>query len=84
MRYSKHGKQQNFDEITGEIRGTFSLSHLLSQWTNFKNQKIYVEQLCEELSQGRGATSPNVFSPKYHSELADKGINDLSDMLPWN
>ena len=54
-RYSKNGKKNDFDENTKELKEEctkYSLTYLLSQCSDFKNQKTDIEQLCNELSYG--------------------------------
>jgi len=77
MRYSKKGESKDVSEDTGELLHEFrkySLTYLLSQCKDFKEQKTDLEQLCDEIS----CDIPNfvsvLFTPKFHCELAGEGI----------
>ena len=77
MRYSKKGKAQDIGVDTGEIANKFkkySLSHLLSKYKYFANQKTDLEQLCDGISVGIPNFVSVLFTPKFHCELAGERI----------
>ena len=52
----------------------YSLSYLLSQCTDFTEQKTDIDQLCDEISINYLCKSSILFTPKYHCKLAGEGI----------
>ena len=77
MRYSKQGKKQDFEEISGYLKeesGKYNMTDLISQCSDFKNEKSDIECLCCELSINLHSKFDILFSPKYHCELAGEGV----------
>jgi hypothetical protein len=75
MRYSKDGKKEDFGE-DGKVKDDnlqYVLTYLLSQCKDFKEEMCDLEYPAKELG-GRHETISILFTPKYHCELAGKGI----------
>ena len=52
----------------------YSLSYLLSQCEDFKNEKKDIEYLCKEMGINSLCCIGILFTPKFHCELAGEGI----------
>ena len=52
----------------------YSLSHILSNCSDFKNQKTDIEQLCEEISINKDYEAKILLTPKFHCEIAGEGV----------
>ena len=50
------------------------MTYLLSNCSDFKQQKTDIEQLCDELCFNKDYNMFILFTPKYHCELAGEGI----------
>ena len=71
MRYSKHGKKSDSDPDTGKLKQdceAYSLTKLLSKCSDL------IEQMYEEITSRNDYSANILFIPKYHCELASKGI----------
>ena len=76
-RYSKKGKKDDFHEDTGLIKEEckqYSLTYLISQCSDFKNEISDLEHLTKEISKLHNINSEILFTPKFHCELAGEGI----------
>ena len=77
MRYSKNGKKNDYEHDKRTLKSTceqYSLTHLLSKCTDFKEEKTDIDQMCEELSSKYDYSVNILFTPKFHCELAGEGI----------
>lgn len=76
MRYSKDGKKDDFDENKelNEDSKKYSLSYLLSECADFKNEISDIEHLARDISNDLQINVNILFTPKFHCELAGKGI----------
>ena len=52
----------------------YSLSHLLSNCSDFIEQKKDIEQLCNKITVIKDIRFSILFRPKYHCEIAGEGI----------
>ena len=57
-----------------EDKKEYSLTHLISQCDDFKNEITDLEHLCIEVSKDSLNKSYILFTPKFHCELAGEGI----------
>jgi hypothetical protein len=81
-KYSMNGSKDWFEDekkkkLKPEHEADFkkhSLVHLMSECSDFKNERSAMEQLAVDLSSGQDFTVSILSSPKYHCELAGDGI----------
>ena len=76
-RYSKKGKKDDFNVDTGLIKDEFkqySLTHLILQCSDFRNEISDLEHLTNEMSEIHNKQIEILFTPKFHCELAGEGI----------
>ncbi len=68
-----HGKGNVLPEFEADYK-KYSLTYLLGQCPDFKNEKSALEKLAEDLSSRHGVKIKVLLTPKYHCELAGEGI----------
>ena len=77
MIYSNQEKKQDFEEISGHLKEEsrkYNMTDLISQSSDFKNEKVDIECLCCELSINLHSKFDILFSPKYRCELAGEEV----------